>query len=207
MSWVSIATMIGLVIEVLILVRSLADSLADVNLNHLPLGFHPSLLAALDDGVATESLSRLVQSYACDWWRHDREPATAGTFGIDTLDKCLDRYRQHVPPTTSPPPMDGRPMNSAADNHSHCRANCQADCRSCCNLQALVHDMFEEAHSLHAFIDGCESSADAAINANVRQAAGLQRLHELALLKELQAEPWALLSAAAVAPAPATKTT
>jgi hypothetical protein len=61
--------------------------------------------------------------------------------------------------------------------------------------------MFEEARSLHAFIDGCESSADAAINANVRQAAGLQRLHELALLKELQAEPQTLLSAAAAAPA------
>jgi hypothetical protein len=58
---------------------------------------------------------------------------------------------------------------------------------------------------LHAFIDGCESSADAAINANVRQAAGLQQLHELALLKELQAKPWTLLSAVALAPA--TKTT
>jgi hypothetical protein len=67
MSWVSIATMIGLVIEVPILVWSLADSLADVNLNHLPLGFRPSLLAALDDGVAIESPSHLVQSYASDW--------------------------------------------------------------------------------------------------------------------------------------------
>jgi hypothetical protein len=205
MSWVGIATMIGLVIEVLILVWSLANSLADINLNHLPLGFHPSLLAALDDGVATESLSHLVQSYACDWWRHNREPAMAGIFGIDTLDECLDCYRQHVPPTTSHPPMDGRPVNSAADDHPHCQVDCQADCRSCCDLQALVHDMFEEARSLHAFIDGCESSADAAINANVRQAAGLQQLHELALLKELQAEPQILLSAAA--PAPATKTT
>src|SRR3981189_851934 len=68
MSWVGIATTIGLVIEVLILLRSLADSLDDVNFDHLPLRFHPSLLAALDDGVATESLSCLVDSYACDWW-------------------------------------------------------------------------------------------------------------------------------------------
>jgi hypothetical protein len=128
MSWVGIATTIGLVIKVPILVRSLADSLADVNLNHLPLGFHPSLLAALDDGVATESPSHLVQSYACDWWRHNRELATAGIFGIDTLDECLDRYRQHVPPTTSPPPMNGRPANSAANDHPHCRADCRADC-------------------------------------------------------------------------------
>jgi hypothetical protein len=62
--------------------------------------------------------------------------------------------------------------------------------------------MFEEACSLHAFIDGCESSADVAINPNVRQAAGLQWLHELALLKELQAEPWTLLSAAATKTTP-----
>jgi hypothetical protein len=60
MSWIGIATTISLVIEVPILVWSLADSLANVNLNHLPLGFHPSLLAALDDGVATESPSHLV---------------------------------------------------------------------------------------------------------------------------------------------------
>jgi hypothetical protein len=130
MSWVGIATMIGLVIEVPILVRSLANSLADVNLNHLSLRFHPSLLAALNDGVATESLSRLVQSYACDWWRHDREPAMVGIFGIDILDECLDCYRQHIPPTTSHPPMDGQPANSTVNDHAHCQANCQ----SCCDL-------------------------------------------------------------------------
>src|SRR3979490_1147720 len=81
MSWVGIATTIGLVIEVPILLRSLADSLADVNLDHLPLGFHPSLLAALDGGVATECPSCLVDSYACDWGRHNRELAV-GRFWV-----------------------------------------------------------------------------------------------------------------------------
>ncbi|KAF8226944.1 hypothetical protein L208DRAFT_1299313, partial [Tricholoma matsutake] len=54
MSWIGISNTIGLIIEVLILPWSLADSLADINIEHLPLGFHLSLLAALDDGVATE---------------------------------------------------------------------------------------------------------------------------------------------------------
>ena len=49
--------------------------------------------------------------------------------------------------------------------------------------------MFKEAHSTHDFINGCKSSADAALNANIRKVAGFQVLHELALLKELQAEP------------------
>ena len=69
---VGIATAIGLVIEVPILLRSLADSLAEVDIRHLPLGFHPSLLAALDDGVAADGPARLVGSYACDWWRQRR---------------------------------------------------------------------------------------------------------------------------------------
>jgi hypothetical protein len=41
--------------------------------------------------------------------------------------------------------------------------------------------------------------ADAAMNVNVRKVAGLQQLHELALLKELQAEPWPLSLAPALA--------
>jgi hypothetical protein len=38
-------TAIGLVIDVLVLLQSLAN----INLNYLPLGFHTSLLATLDD--------------------------------------------------------------------------------------------------------------------------------------------------------------
>src|SRR3981189_599237 len=204
MSWVGMAPTIGFVIEGPILLRSLADSLADVNLDHLPLGFHPSLLAALDDGVATESPSRLVDSYACDWWRHNTEPAAGQILGTNTLDECLNSYRQYIPaPSIShSSPIISQPQNAASDY--------RADCRSCNDLQALIQDMFDEACSMHALINGCESSADAAVNTNVRKAAGFHQLHELTLLKELQAKPLALSSTtamamamAAVAPAPA----
>ena len=63
MSWIGIGTSISLMIDVLILLRSLADSLANVKLDHLPLGFHPSLLALLDDSFPSDSPSRLVESY------------------------------------------------------------------------------------------------------------------------------------------------
>ena len=103
MSWFGISTVIGFVIDVLILLRSLADSLADLNLDHLPLGFNSSMLAALDDGVATESPNRLVDSYACDWWRRSTEPALGGIFGIDTLDECLNRRsEEHTSELQSP---------------------------------------------------------------------------------------------------------
>ena len=62
--------------------------------------------------------------------------------------------------------------------------------------------MFNEACSTHNFINGCKSSADAALNANVRKVAGFYALHELALLKELQAEPQALSSVPALKKTP-----
>src|SRR3981189_1272039 len=197
MSWVGIATTIGLVIDVPILLRSLADRLADVNLDHLPLGFHPSLLAALDDGVATESPSRLVDSYACDWWRHNTEPAAGQILGTNTLDECLISYRQYIPdPSISDSsPIISQPQNAAADYRD--------DCRSCNDLQAMTEDMFEEARSVHALINGCESSADATVNMNVRKVAGFHQLHELTVLKEPYAKPPALSSTTAMATATA----
>ena len=93
MSWVGIGTAIGLVIDMPILLWSLADSLApDVNVDHLPLGFHSSLLTTPDDGVATNCPSHLV----CDWWRHSMELAQGGIFHFDTLDECLDRHWQYM---------------------------------------------------------------------------------------------------------------
>jgi len=97
MSWVSISTAIGLVIDVPILLWSLAN----INVDHLPLGFHFSLLATLDDGIATNSLSRLVNSYACDWWKHSMEPALGEILGFDTLDKCLNTHQQYIIITNS----------------------------------------------------------------------------------------------------------
>src|ERR1700676_1300393 len=110
MSQIGFATSIGLVVEVPILLRSLADSLAEVDLDHLPLGFHPSLLAVLDDGVAPELTSSLVPSYDLDWWRHHSEPAADSIMAIDSLDQCLHHHMQFFPDATaaaSPTPTSG----------------------------------------------------------------------------------------------------
>src|ERR1700676_4200795 len=103
MSQIGFATSIGLVVEVPILLRSLADSLAEVDLDHLPLGFHPSLLAVLDDGVAPELTSSLVPSYDLDWWRHHSEPAADSIMAIDSLDQCLHHHMQFFPEVTAAP--------------------------------------------------------------------------------------------------------
>ena len=194
MSQIGFATSIGLVFEVPILLRSLADSLAEVNLDHLPLAFHPSLLAVLDDGVTQELTSSLVPSYDLDWWRHDSEPAADSIMAIDSLDQCLHHHMQFFPDATAAPVATPAPDATPAPGATPAPAPVAApaptpDCQSCINLRDLVNDMLHEQRSTLLFLDGCQTSADAALNTNVRKAAGFYQLHELALLKELRAEP------------------
>jgi len=59
--------------------------------------------------------------------------------------------------------------------------------------------MLNEGHGMHDFINGCKSLADAVVNVNVRKAARLHQLHELALLKELESELRTLSLATATA--------
>jgi len=119
MSWVGIGTVISLVINVPILLQSLANSLADINVAHLPLGFHFSLLAALDDGVATSSPSCLVNLYACDWWKHSMEPAPGEILGLDTLNECLNMHRQYIVITDSSP-TNIQPANDGLNSKPNC---------------------------------------------------------------------------------------
>jgi len=115
MSWVGIGTAISLVIDMLILLWSLAN----INVAHLPLGFHFSLLAALDDGVATSSPSHLVSLYACDWWKHSTEPAPGEILGLDTLDECLNTHWQYIV-ITDPSPTHIQPANNGLNSKPNC---------------------------------------------------------------------------------------
>jgi len=118
------------------------------------------------------------------------ELALGEILGLDTLDECCHTHQQYIV-ITNPSPTNIQPANNGP--------NSKPDCRLCIDLRTLVHDMLNEGRGMHDFINGCESSADAAVNANVRKAASLHQLHELALLKELQSEPRTLSSAMATA--------
>src|SRR6202142_3076604 len=187
---VGFATALGLVLEVPILIRSLADSFGKVDIRHFPLGFHPSLLATLDDGVAMEGPTRLVESYAYNWWKQKKEPVgTVHGFGLETVHECLNHHRQYITAPTEAALASAAATATAtatAGQPPHNPSN--ADCGSCIKLLGVVHDLLNHARSTQGRIDGFQSSDDAAMNANVRRAAGFQRVHELALLKEPQAE-------------------
>jgi hypothetical protein len=91
------AASVGLAIEILIFVRSLTDSLMWTKKESLPLVFHESLLAALDNGIDPTEPCALVDNYACDWWNADAEPDADQIMGLGNLFQLLNCHaEQHT---------------------------------------------------------------------------------------------------------------
>src|SRR6201999_1692944 len=93
----------GHVIDIPIIIRSLADSLGRVDYEELPLPIHPSMLAILDAGVTTDDPARLVDVYQLNWWAGTDEPDEDDVLHMFNVVKCLEFHQQQLTPGTSPP--------------------------------------------------------------------------------------------------------
>jgi len=110
--------------------------------------------------LPTSSPSHLVNLYACDCGNTVRNLALGEILGLDTLDECLNMHQQYII-ITDPSPTNIQP--------AHDGPNSKPDCRSCVDLHTLIHDMLNEGCGMHDFINGCESSADAVVNAECQE--------------------------------------
>ena len=62
-------------LELPIFIWSMADSLVFVDLSLLLFLFDNGLLAALDNGIDTDSLVALIADYLFDWWNCQEKPS------------------------------------------------------------------------------------------------------------------------------------
>ena len=105
MSYVGIATSLGLVIEVPMVLRSLSVSLVAAPNADLPIPFDLGFIAMLDSGTNNLEFNRIVKSYAMAWWKGAHKPADGGTLTAKNLEKCLEQHHCLLLET-----MDGKPM-------------------------------------------------------------------------------------------------
>src|SRR6201999_1319316 len=93
----------GHVIDIPIIIRSLAAALGRVDYEELPLPIHPSMLAILDAGVTRDDPARLVDNYHLNWWAGTDEPDEDDVLHIFNVDQCLEIHQQQLTPGTSLP--------------------------------------------------------------------------------------------------------
>ena len=100
LSYVGVASSIGQPVDIPIILRSLADSLALVDVSLLPLSFDPEMLDTLDIGIDDDKQCRTVPSYHCAWWLvgKPRNLDSADVMDQLSIDRCLENFRNQLLP-------------------------------------------------------------------------------------------------------------
>ncbi|KAF8801756.1 hypothetical protein BYT27DRAFT_7261668 [Phlegmacium glaucopus] len=210
LSYVGAALAVGQVIDVPIIIRSLATTMAHVAEEHLPMAFHPNLLAVLDIGTDNDKPTCLVDSYALAWWNSNRQTAPDMILNTNNLERCLMKHRQNKllasPYESSDVQMsldeEDRPTDLAGLSADDMIADIPsanvpisdmpihlADCLRCRSLETLSHNILAELHGILQFATSMEVSTSSRSDVSMRRAAGFHLLHEHALLKESASAP------------------
>ncbi len=198
MSYVRIATSVGQVIEVLIILRSLATSLAVVSEDELPISYDLGFIAMLICGTRSDQYGRVVNSYAHPWWKRKSQP-TAGTILCTmTLEDCLKHHRVQLLQSTTGDPIPEMPiiripslqLTSKANANANVDwgANANVRCNHCNVYRSLAGDLLEELRSIKNFTSGMVASSSNDVDVISRQAAGFYVLHEKVIVKEMQSQ-------------------
>jgi hypothetical protein len=218
MSYVGMATATGQVVEVPIVLRSLAASLAQVPTAELPIPFDLGFLAMLEVGTNDEQFGRVVKTYDHSWWKASRSPAEGRYLNAQTLEQCLTRHRAQllksmegddVPAMAihTVAPLQIRLMESADSTRgadSSRRADFirgadpshgadsprrpNAPCKECEIYHSLAGDLLDELRGIKQFASGMRASSSNDLEVATRRTAGFYQLHEKVTLKEMSSE-------------------
>ena len=89
MHWIGVASATGILIDIPVIIRSLAR-----NLVRLPRLFDLPFLLALDAGNHPSHPTGTVEQYHLDWWSSDQLPMDDQLLKSDTLFPCLEIHRE-----------------------------------------------------------------------------------------------------------------
>ena len=212
MSYVGMATATGQVVEVPIVLRSLAASLAQVPRAELPIPFDLGFVAMLEVGTNVEQFGRVVKAYEHSWWKATRSPAEGRYLNAQTLEQCLTRHRAqllksmegdkvaameiHTIAPLQIRSMKGADSSRRADDLGRADAPGRADsprrpntpCPECEVYRSLAGDLLEELRGIKQFASGVRAAASNDLEVATRRTGGFYQLHEKVNLKEMSSE-------------------
>jgi hypothetical protein len=167
------ATAIGQVIDIPILIRSLADGLMYRDEKDLPLPYDSSLLSALDAGIDADSPCALVGEYYSPWWTLKIAPEDDLALTTHNIPKALQKHfrqtlRMVVPQIVTFPQCTRR-----------------STCNSCDDYKNIASELLKELQGIWEFSRANETASMTQWQLDIRRAAGLHHAHEAVILKEL----------------------
>jgi len=179
-------------VDIPIIVRSLADSLALVDVSALPLSFEPDLLATLNIGINDNSKCRRVPTYHCTWWlaRKPRNLDSVDVMDRLRIDKCLEVHQHLLLPSqrgevitsglTSTRPAVPVPLGPPAPHLAASKAGCD----QCERYRDLLSGALRELVEVCQFASAMATASENQWSLDMRWASTFNLLYEAAVIKE-----------------------
>jgi hypothetical protein len=187
LSFVGIGSAIGQTLEIPIMVRSLADSLARLSEDDLPVPINPGFLALLDvDARERHDKGRVVDRYDCSWWtgRRPQDLSTVECLTEETLMRCLEFHREQLGEgqdiaTPAHPTRLAMPPAPALLG-----AGQTTNCRTCVEYRGLVSEMFKNLQEIHKYSTAMTTASENQWKIDMRSASTFHLLHQAVIAKE-----------------------
>jgi hypothetical protein len=194
LSYVGVATSIGQVVEVPLIVRSLAESIATLQEDQLPVGFDYDFMLSLDADLSVQdSRCRLVENYHNDWWnrRKPRMLEMASVLDSRTMDRCLEK---HVVEVFGRPieddswslgpdmPRLGRTFSTKQNTANSSTPD--SSCRKCEQYRDILSNTLQDILDIRSFSNTIMTSTETEWSLAMRRASTFNLLHEAVVMKE-----------------------
>ena len=191
------ASAVGQIIEVPIIIRSLADSIGMLQQDDLPIPFHDDFLMTLDIGAHKKDInSRVVGKYDFAWWT-GRKPRSIGLVEIlnfsNILD-CIDTHKKQLASTTSEfgswPTMpaslesDDRAAAGRITGPEIDTGAVSEQCSQCLAYNEILINVINDMHTIQHSTTSLATASKTQWFIDMRRASTFNLLHEAVLLKE-----------------------
>ncbi|KAJ3491395.1 hypothetical protein NLJ89_g11346 [Agrocybe chaxingu] len=188
MSYIGTAAAMGQVVDIPILIRSLAPCLYRRAAGEPNVTFDPDFLLSLNGGADPDGPHALAESYLLAWWSEGQNIVDVPRLGRATIDACLEHHRalgynfvQPAPPFQKQHYTWNREVHHAATDEEaaqHC---------DCCLLhRGVIISIAEEVRMIRNWAQGLHTAYEGRKSSVMRRAAGAYLLMEAALMKETE---------------------
>jgi hypothetical protein len=187
MCFVSVVTSIGQIIEIPILLWSLAQLFQFGWPEEAALPFDSNFIAMLEVGTNEEQPHWVITSYAFDWWNNHCSafPMAAQRLSTVTVEACLEYHTHRLRKLNSLSVFENPPGTPALTLAKHPSTTEPDDCPDCEIYHNLAGDMYSELVSLLRFSSTMAVSSENDVDVASRRASGFFILQEKVTLKEL----------------------
>jgi hypothetical protein len=176
----------GQILDIPIIIRSLAISISMIREGFLPLEFDPDFLTTLDIG---NDEAPIITQYSYPWWKAQKPRSLDEVVILDSysLQECLDTHRdllnsKHI--SYTPRPVLTTTLTLGPDDPSVAGTGAADPCQKCLQYKYILSDSLNDLVDIHTYSNAMFAASKNQWRLDMRRASTFNLLYEATVNKE-----------------------